>query len=97
MGNEQPRRFRVQGTVQGVGFRWFVREEARGLGLRGWVRNEPGGDVLVEVGGAAQAVEALVAILHVGPPASRVVAVLEESAVSTHTGDLPTPFAVSRD
>lgn len=37
----------VEGRVQGVGFRYFVQEEAQGLGISGWVRNV--GDDKVEV------------------------------------------------
>lgn len=33
----------VYGRVQGVGFRYFVLEEAVRLGLTGWVRNRPDG------------------------------------------------------
>ena len=36
---------RIVGKVQGVGFRWFVRDRAVALGLDGWVRNSRQGDV----------------------------------------------------
>ncbi len=42
---------RVSGVVQGIGFRWFVRELAEGMGVAGWVRNLPGGDVELEAQG----------------------------------------------
>ena len=90
------RRYRVSGVVQGVGFRWFVREEARALGLRGWVRNEPTGDVLLEVAGDIALLERLVDALRSGPPASQVAAVLAEMPETTEAGGLPTPFAVRR-
>ena len=45
---------RVQGMVQGVGFRPFVYTLATALGLGGWVRNDDGGvDIEVE-GGTAE-------------------------------------------
>lgn len=47
----------VRGTVQGVGFRPYVRGLALELGLEGWVRNEAVG-VSIVVEGAAQAVTA---------------------------------------
>ena len=41
----------VTGLVQGVGFRWFVRERARALHLSGWVRNLESGNVEVAAAG----------------------------------------------
>jgi hydrogenase maturation protein HypF len=49
-------RARVQGTVQGVGFRPYVYRLARDERLGGWVRNDERG-VVLEVEGAAAAVE----------------------------------------
>jgi len=40
-------RYRVHGTVQGVGFRFFTRTCAEALGVAGWVRNCPDGTVEV--------------------------------------------------
>lgn len=50
---------RAEGRVQGVGFRFFVQQNAAELGLCGWVRNMEDGSVTMEVQGAAEAVEAL--------------------------------------
>lgn len=62
----------VHGRVQGVGFRWYVRREARALGLSGWVRNEPGGTVLFEAEGPREDLEILIGRVRSGPPGSRV-------------------------
>jgi acylphosphatase len=62
--------FVVTGRVQGVGFRWFVRAEARPLELVGWVRNRPDGAVEGMVEGRDDAIDALIACLEVGPPSA---------------------------
>jgi acylphosphatase len=46
----------VRGRVQGVGFRWFVQENARHLELSGWVRNATDGSVELEVEGNEAAI-----------------------------------------
>ncbi len=61
------RRVRVEGVVQGVGFRPFVYRVATELGLAGHVGNDPDG-VFIEVEGRAPAVEALSGRLLAGPP-----------------------------
>ncbi|HEX7071116.1 MAG TPA: acylphosphatase [Rhodothermales bacterium] len=62
----------VRGRVQGVGFRYFVRTEAKRLGLSGWVRNEPDGGVSVVAEGSRSDLEALLERLRTGAPSSRV-------------------------
>jgi DNA ligase D-like protein (predicted 3'-phosphoesterase) len=69
----------VRGRVQGVGFRDAVVRRARELGVLGWVRNEDDGTVRVHAEGSPEAVQALVAFLHDGPPAAAVEAVQTES------------------
>lgn len=59
---------RVSGIVQGVGFRWFVREKARRLGLSGWVRNLADGSVEVIAAGEAGQLDLLEEELKRGPP-----------------------------
>lgn len=62
----------ASGRVQGVGFRWFVREEARRAGVDGWVRNLPDGTVEVLAAGTPDSVNALVRAVRRGPSAARV-------------------------
>jgi hydrogenase maturation protein HypF len=63
---------RVEGIVQGVGFRPFVHQLASRLGLAGLVGNDAGG-VFVEVEGATGAVEAFVRALSSEAPPLAVV------------------------
>ena len=83
---------RVTGVVQGVGFRWFVRERARRLGLSGWVRNLPDGSVEVVASGENGQVDLLRAELTNGPSGASVEALVELS----EEPDAPhaSPFAI---
>ncbi len=71
-GSSVRARIWVSGLVQGVAFRAFTQRTASQQGLRGGVRNLDDGRVAVEVEGARQAVESLIASLRTGPPMARV-------------------------
>lgn len=58
---------KIEGTVQGVGFRPFVFRVARELGLAGWIMNGTEG-VLIEAEGTADAVDRLLDRLRTGCP-----------------------------
>ena len=87
-------RIRVHGRVQGVGFRYATREEARRYGLRGWVRNEIDGSVSAVVEGPPDLVDAFVAWCHDGPVRAYVERV--DRRADTSTDPLPDPFGVKR-
>ena len=57
----------VHGYVQGVGFRFSARAEARRLGVSGWVRNRADGTVEAEVEGDEASVAAMLEYLAAGP------------------------------
>lgn len=82
----------VEGRVQGVGFRWFVRQEARRLGVAGWVRNLADGSVELTVAGEPTAVRRLIDHVRVGPDSAQVTGLRTED-VELHES-LPYPFAV---
>lgn len=60
-------RLLIFGKVHGVGFRKFVRTNAKKLGLVGWVRNLPEGTVEVEVSGPDEDVKKLISLCQKGP------------------------------
>ena len=62
----------VSGRVQGVGFRWHVREAALRYDVRGDVRNLPDGRVEFRARGAPANVEKLIDSIRQGPPGARV-------------------------
>jgi acylphosphatase len=68
-------RLTIRGNVQGVGYRWWARGEARRLGLDGWVENRPDGSVELIAQGSPAAVQQLADACRSGPSAARVVAV----------------------
>jgi acylphosphatase len=61
------RRVVVWGRVQGVGFRWSVRERARQRDVAGWVGNRGDGAVEAVFEGDTDAVEQLVRFMSEGP------------------------------
>jgi acylphosphatase len=71
----EPRRtvhIRIEGRVQGVGYRAFVEMHADSLGLSGWVRNRRDGAVEAVLQGSVEAVDDMLRLCRVGPPAARV-------------------------
>ena len=62
----------ITGTVQGVGFRYFVLRQAQELGIYGWVSNKPNGDVEAFAQGEKADLERFIAKVKQGPSFSRV-------------------------
>lgn len=63
---------RIEGRVQGVGYRWSAQKKAMELGLSGWVRNEGDGSVLCRAWGRPEIVDVFVHWCEQGPPLARV-------------------------
>lgn len=81
------RRYVVSGRVQGVGFRFFVRDAALREGIRGWVRNRDDGRVEIEAEGDAEALLRFERAVRRGPPGARVDDVLADPMPAAGTRD----------
>lgn len=62
----------VSGIVQGVGYRYFVKSNARKLGLTGWVRNLSDSRVEFVLQGSQEQIEDMLARGRQGPMLSEV-------------------------
>ena len=78
---------RVEGFVQGVGFRDYLMMAAQSGKLDGWVRNRADGSVEALVSGTTKAVETFVGAATRGPYGAKVKAVdLTNTAPPTEKG-----------
>lgn len=71
-GRKDRRGYRLEGRVQGVGFRWWTRKTAEGLGLDGAVRNRADGSVEVVAFGPPEILDRFEGLLGRGPSGARV-------------------------
>jgi acylphosphatase len=81
-------RVRIEGRVQGVGYRYWVERTAGRLGLAGWVRNRRDGSVEAVFSGPPDAVGDMLERCRHGPPAAGVtsVTVLDEGVAGVPAG-----------
>jgi acylphosphatase len=70
----------IRGRVQGVGYRYWLEQQAIARGLEGWVRNRRDGSVEALFAGRADVVSAMIASCRHGPGSARVEAIAEEPA-----------------
>ncbi len=57
---QQAKRVIFEGRVQGVGFRYTVKDLARGFDVCGWVKNLPDGRVELQVMGDSEEVKSFI-------------------------------------
>jgi acylphosphatase len=60
-----------EGRVQGVGFRYTVKDLSRGFDLCGWVKNLPDGSVELQVMGEPDEVDSFIREITVESPVAR--------------------------
>ena len=63
----------IKGSVQGVGFRYFIYQWGVNLRLRGWVRNKLNGQVEILAEGSCDKLEVLLKNARSGPPMAQIV------------------------
>jgi acylphosphatase len=85
---------RIEGKVQGVGFRNWTAREARRHGLSGFIRNRLDGSVEAVFSGDADAVSALAEACGRGPMGARVDRVDVTPAVEAHLALVAASFPI---
>jgi acylphosphatase len=74
------RLLRIEGRVQGVGYRDWLQHQARRHGISGWVRNRADGTVEALLAGEEDALNAVLTACRRGPPLARVTSIEEHFA-----------------
>lgn len=84
----------VTGSVQGVGFRYFVQQHAQNLNLTGWVRNRMDDRVEILASGNQDALLRLLSFVRMGPKSALVTDVevkwIEQQQMYTRFSIAPT-------
>ena len=62
----------IDGRVQGVGFRFTARNQARNLNIYGFIKNLCDGSVYIEAEGQPEQINEFVSWCYKGPPGARV-------------------------
>jgi acylphosphatase len=62
----------VEGTVQGVNFRYYTKQEAKRCSVSGWVRNLPDGRVEAVFEGEREDVERMIEFCRKGPSSAEI-------------------------
>ena len=88
--NRRSVRVRIEGGVQGVGYRFWTERVAEELGLKGWVRNRRDGSVEALFCGPADQVADMLERCKQGPLSARVTAI----HILAEGGTAPESFAV---
>lgn len=83
---------RIQGRVQGVGFRVWTQQTAQTFNLSGWVKNDADGSVSALFDGEPTDVEAMLKECRRGPSRAQVTAV--ETPAPIEDFEPQTPFAI---
>jgi acylphosphatase len=65
-------KFTIRGTVQGVGFRYFILQKAQESRLKGYTQNLPNGELEVIVEGEKMFIEDFEKTLQKGPSKAKV-------------------------
>ena len=68
----------ASGYVQGVGFRFFVRDQAASRGIKGWVKNLSDGTVEIVAEGEKEILEGFINKVKKGPMFGRVSELITE-------------------
>lgn len=64
---------KIQGRVQGIGFRWWAVKTAEEIGgISGWVHNAADGSVDVLMSGEEDKIDRMILACHKGPQLARV-------------------------
>lgn len=62
----------VTGRVQGVGYRYYVVQQAQLLGVKGYARNQADNSVIIVAQADDEIIDIFIDYLHIGPTRARV-------------------------